>query len=136
MGMMQWLLIRLKPAIKGCYVYPCGDTACRQIFLEMTDCRPGSKRLCGQVERPEAREMRNRFINLEKKRKRSGKFFCRLFAFLSISAAAPGGGIWILPGAKAFYRWVIFSRQEAGKMIFLPPLRQLPARRMFGYLTF
>jgi hypothetical protein len=35
--------------------------------------------------------MHNQFINLTKKRKRSGKFLCRLFAFLCISAAAQGG---------------------------------------------
>jgi hypothetical protein len=90
MGMMQWLLIRLKPAIKGVTFIPV-EIRFRQFFLEIADCRLGSKRLLCQNELSEAREMHNQFINLTKKRTRSGKFFCRLFAFLCISAAAQGG---------------------------------------------
>jgi len=93
MGMMQWLLIRLKPAIKGGYVHPCGDSACRQIFLEMTDCRPGSKRLLCQDERPEAREMHNRFINLSKKRKRSENFSVGCLLFCAFLLPLQGGHI-------------------------------------------
>ena len=134
MGMMQWLLISKKPAIKGVTFIPV-EIRFRQFFLEIADCRLGSKRLLCQNELSEAREMHNQFINLSKKRKRLGKFFYRLFAFLCISAGRSRGS-YCLAGCQSVLPVGNFFPAGGRKNDFFATTAVITCTAYVGYLTF
>jgi len=71
-------------------------------------------------------------LHLLGKRNRAGKFSRLQGAFraLLLPRQGTGTGQSDFPQRQGACRWVIFSRSAAGKMIFLPPLGQLPGGRM------